>query len=99
MTVRVTARPTPQPNHDASAALAALCPEGRCHASDTNALLCHKNTLQRVSVTMVALAIGWLVACGRGGAQRDPAAAGGVSIEEDWFVELAAATGLDFVHF
>jgi hypothetical protein len=48
---RDTARPRPQPKHETATALAALCLQRRCDTRDTNALLCRKNKLQRVSVT------------------------------------------------
>ena len=34
--------------------MAALCPKDAVTLGDTNALLCHKNKLQRVSVTVLA---------------------------------------------
>ena len=49
---RDTARPTPQPNQWHVAHVGRAVSQGRCHTRDTNALLCQKNELQRVSVTM-----------------------------------------------
>src|SRR5439155_19158616 len=43
-----------QPNPDSSPALAAPCPEDAVTLGDTNALPCHENKLQRVSVTDAA---------------------------------------------
>jgi hypothetical protein len=54
---------------------------------------------QRIRILAAAVAMAAAAACGGDGSTSEPAGTGPEQAAGEWFVERAAVTGLDFVHF